>query len=257
MSNPIKMKQLFYILFFFFGNLVAQNQTVFEQANTLYNEGEFEQAILKYQSILETKQHSAALYYNLANAHYKLNNIAPSIFYYEKALQLKPNDKEIVSNLAFAKKMTVDAIETVPKLGLSRFFNKLTNVFSFDSWAKLTIVLMVVFVALFLIYYITDNTVRKRLTFTTSFTFLFLSLFSLGLAFQKQALDKKDNPAIIFAQKTEVKTEPNMSGSEAFVLHEGTKVQVLDTINNWKKIKLEDGKTGWIIASDLKLLNNF
>ncbi len=251
------MKHLFYILFFFFGNLVAQDQAVFEQANTLYNEGEFEQAITKYQSILDSKQHSAELYYNIANAHYKLNNIAPSIYYFEKALQLKPNDKEILNNLAFAKKMTVDAIKEVPQLGLSKFFNKITNALTFDSWAKLTIVLMVFFVILFLVYYFTYNTARKRFSFSASFVFLFMALFSLGLAFQKQALDKKDNPAIIFAQKSEVKTEPNQTGSEAFMLHEGTKVQVLDTINNWKKIKLADGKTGWVIASDLKLLNNF
>ncbi|WP_397363985.1 tetratricopeptide repeat protein [Olleya sp. R77988] len=251
------MKTLVYIVLFFFGSLTAQNATFFDEANALYNDANYEEAITKYESILKTKQHSAELYYNLANAHYKLNNIAPSIYYYEKALQLKPNDKEILNNIAYAKNMTVDAIQTVPQLGLSRFFNKVTHTLSFDNWAKLAIVLMVVFVVLFLVYYFNNGTTSKRLTFVFSFVFLFLSLFSLGLAFQKQTLDTKNNPAIVFAQESEVKTEPNLGGSEAFLLHEGTKVQVLDTINNWKKIKLADGKTGWIVASDIKLLNNF
>jgi len=251
------MKHLLYILFFFIGNLVAQNQTTFDQANALYTEGKFEDAITKYQSILDTKQHSAELYYNLANAHYKLNNIAPSIYYYEKALQLKPNDSEILNNIAYAKNMTVDAIQEVPQLGLSRIFNKLTNAFAYDDWAKISIAFIVIFVLLFLVYYFIDSTSQKRAAFSGSIVFLFLSLISLGLAFQKQSLDNKDNPAIVFAQKSEVKTEPNSSGSEAFVLHEGTKVQVLDTINDWKKIKLADGKTGWIMSNDIKLLNNF
>lgn len=251
------MKHLLYILFFFIGNLVAQNQSVFEQANALYTEGKFEDAITKYQAILDTKQHSAELYYNLANAHYKLNNIAPSIYYYEKALQLKPNDTEILNNIAYAKNMTVDAIQEVPQLGMSKFFNKLTNAFAFDDWAKIAIGFILAFVVLFLVYYFTDSTTRKRAAFSSSVVFLFLSLISLGLAFQKQTLDKKDNPAIVFAQKSEVKTEPNSVGTDAFVLHEGTKVQVLDTINDWKKIKLADGKTGWILSNDIKLLNNF
>ena len=61
-------------------------------------------------------------------------------------------------------------------------------------------------------------------------------------------------PAIIFASEIEVKTEPTVGSNVAFVLHEGTKVQILDTLNNWKQIKLTDGKTGWIPAQDIKAL---
>lgn len=251
------MKHIIYIFLFFFGSLAAQNQSVFEQANALYTDGNYKEAITKYQSILDSKQHAAEVYYNLANAHYKLNNIAPSIYYYEKALQLNPNDQEVLNNIVYAKKMTIDAIQPVPKIGLSRFFNKITNLLTFDSWARLAVVLMIAFVILFLVYYFTFSTSFKRLSFTLSVVFLFLSLTSLSLAFQKQALDKKDNPAIVFAQESEVKSEPNLGGDKAFVLHEGTKVQVLDTINNWKKIQIADGKVGWIIATDIKLLNNF
>jgi len=252
------MKAILYIvLFFFFGSLLAQNANIFEEANTLYNEGKYSEAITKYESVLETNQHSAELYFNLGNANYKLNNIAPSIYYYEKALQLKPNDPDIKNNMAYAQNMTVDAIQTVPELGLSKFFNKVTHALLFDTWAKIAIVLMVLFVLLFITYYFTYDTSKKRLSFVLSFVFLFLSLFSLGLAFQKNALDKKNNPAIVFAQETEVKTAPNLASEDAFILHEGTKVQVLDTMSNWKKIKLTDGKTGWIIGDDIKLLNIF
>src|SRR5690554_2797315 len=113
------MKQIIYSVLFIFSSVCfAQNTSLFDQGNALYNDGEYEQAILKYETILENGEHSAALYFNLANAHYKLNHIAPSIYYYEKALQLAPNDKEIKNNAAFAKNMTIDAIGTVPEVGL-------------------------------------------------------------------------------------------------------------------------------------------
>lgn len=251
------MKTIFYIFLFIQSSLIAQNTSSFEAANDLYNNGDYQEAINKYESIIATDQHSAELYYNLGNAHYKLNNVAPSIYYYEKALQLKPNDKEVLNNIAYAKNMTIDAIQDVPKLGLSRFYNSLINILTFDTWAKLSVGFMIAFIILFLVYYFGLRTTLKRLSFVSGFVFLVLSIISLALAFQKQALDNKNNPAIVFSQESEVKTAPNLGAEDAFVLHEGTKVMVLDAVNNWKKIKISDGKTGWIISADIKLLNDF
>jgi tetratricopeptide (TPR) repeat protein len=252
------MKNLLYILSFLFSfGLFAQNNTLFEQGNTLYNEGKYAEAISKYESILDTNNHSADLYFNLANAHYKLNNVAPSIFYYEKALQLAPNDKDIKNNLAFAKNMTIDAIDVVPEVGFSKFFKNITHSMSFDAWAKVAVVFVFAFVILFLLYYFAYSTVRKRLAFIGSAISFALLCIALAFAFQKFALDKKDNPAIVFAQEAQVKSEPNMRSEESFRLHEGTKVQVIDSVNNWKKIKLSDGKMGWLDAADIKTLSAF
>ena len=153
------MKKLLYILVFSISTIsLAQNQDLFNQANALYNEGKFSDAVNKYEAIIENGQHSAELYYNLGNAHYKLNNIAPSIYYYEKALQLKPNDKDLLNNISFAKNMTIDDIEAVPKLGLSRFFNKAINTLTYDNWAILSIIFVIGFVLLFIIYFFAYNT---------------------------------------------------------------------------------------------------
>lgn len=133
------MKHFIYILTFFIGTLgFSQNNNLFEQGNTLYNNGDFEKAIAKYESIIDAGEHSASLYFNLANAHYKLNHIAPSIYYYEKALKLAPNDKEIKNNIAFARNMTIDAIEKTPEIGFSKFSKNVTNWLTFDNWAKLS-----------------------------------------------------------------------------------------------------------------------
>lgn len=249
------MKQLLYILSFLFClSTSAQNQTLFEQANTLYNSGKYGEAIDRYKAILDTKNHSAELYFNLGNAHYKLNNIAPSIYYFEKALLLSPNDADIKNNLSFARNMTIDAIDVVPEAGLEKILNNVTNTFTFDGWAKLSIVFVFSFVVLFLFYYFAYSSLRKRLAFLGSLASLAFMCITLLFAFHKFNLDKIDQPAIVFAKESLVKNAPNNRSEESFKLHEGTKVQVLDAVNNWKKIKLQDGKTGWIPSEDIKAL---
>ena len=234
----------------------AQNDQIFEQANALYNEAKYAEAIDKYESILDSDTHSAELYFNLGNANYKLNNIAPSIYYYEKALRLSPNDEEIKSNLAFAKNMTIDAIDKVPQVGFSRIINNLVNTFKTDTWAKVAIGGVLAFVLLFLMYHFSYSTSKKRIAFVVSILSLCVVCISVAMAFQKENLDKKDNPAIVFAQESRVKSEANKTSEEVFRLHEGTKVQVLETYKDWKKIQLLDNSTGWIPAKDIKLLKD-
>lgn len=249
------MKSLLYILLFLLsGNISAQDNTVFEQANKLYNDGKYAEALDKYNAILEGDSHSAELYFNIANAHYKLNHIAPSIYYYEKAAKLAPNDTDIKNNMAFANNMKIDAIEILPEIGIKKFMNKITNSFTFDGWAKLSVVLVFGFVILFLLYYFTYTTTAKRLYFVSSLASIFLACIALAFTFHNYNLAQKDKAAIVFAQESQVKSEPNNRSDEAFVLHEGTKVQILDTVSDWKKIKIADGKTGWIPQKDIKEL---
>ena len=233
---------------------IAQNDALFEKGNELYNQGNYLEAIEVYKRILDSKNHSAELYFNLGNAYYKLNDVAPSIYYYEKALQLDPNDKDILNNLAFAKNMTIDAIDTVSEAWTTKLINTLANYMTFDGWAKTAVGLVVCFVLLFIVYDFAYASVKKRVAFIGSMVSLFLVIVSLVLAFHKFNLEKNNKPAIVFAQESKVKSEPNSRSEETFILHEGTKVQVLDTINNWKKIKLADGKTGWIPNADIKAL---
>ncbi|WP_299098434.1 tetratricopeptide repeat protein [uncultured Winogradskyella sp.] len=235
----------------------SQNDAIFAEANALYNNGKYAEAIDKYESILGSEQHSAELYYNLGNANYKLNNIAPSIYYFEKALLLNPNDKEIQNNLAFAQNMTIDAIDSVPKVGFSRLINNLVNTFNTDTWAKIAVAGVLLFVVIFLAYHFSYNTSKKRIAFVTSIVSLLIACFSVAMAFQKSAIDKKDNPAIVFTQESRVKTDPNQASEEVFRLHEGTKVYVIESYEDWSKIQLSDNSTGWIPAKDIKLLKIF
>ena len=249
------MKKLLIVFLLVSDCLFAQdNKSLFQQASQDYANGNYEAAINKYESILKSGEVSASLYYNLGNAHYKLNHIAPSIYYYEKALQLSPNDEEIKNNMAFAKNMTIDAVDVIPEAGFSKIIKSTANLMSFEDWAKISVVSIFLFVILFLIYYFAYSSSRKRLAFIGSAVSIFLLMVALTFAFQKYNLDQKDRPAIVFAQEAQIKGEPNLRSEESFKLHEGTKVQILDTVNNWKKIKLTDGKTGWISNEDIKEL---
>lgn len=234
---------------------MAQNNTLFSQGNSLYNEGKFQDAIHTYERILDTKNHSAELYFNLANTYYKLNRIAPSVYYYEKALQLSPNDNDIINNMSFAKNMTIDDIEIMPEMGFSKIANQVINTYSFDTWAKLSVFFVALFVVLFLAYYFSYSSTNKRFAFLASSLSIVLILITLAFAFQRYDYEQKDKPAIVFAQESEIKNEPNLRSEIAFKLHEGTKVQVLEVYSeNWTKIKLADGKTGWISSEDIKEL---
>lgn len=249
------MKKIVYIYILFVTvSVFAQSEAAFTKANEFYNQEKYQEAIDAYKSILDAGEESAAVYYNLANAHYKLSNVGPSIYYYEKALELAPNDDDIKNNLAFAQNATIDAIDVIPEGFISRTLRSFTEMFTFDSWAWISVICIILFVILFLLYYTARISSKKRLFFVSSWLILFVGLLGIFFAFRQYDYIQNNQFAIIFAQETVVKSEPNLRSEEVFELHEGTKVQVTETVNDWKKIRLADGKIGWIPAEDLREL---
>ncbi|AXT54061.1 tetratricopeptide repeat protein [Aquimarina sp. BL5] len=250
------MRNLVVIVVFLMSSMIstAQNNDIFEKANTFYNQEQYQEAIDAYKSIIDSGHESAELYYNLGNANYKLSNIGSSIYYYEKALELAPNDEDIKNNLTFANNATIDAIDVIPEGVISRTINGFTNMFSFDIWAWISVFCVVLFVVLFILYYSARISSKKRLFFLGSWVLLIIGLFGVFFAFKQYNFIENNQYAIIFAQESTIKSEPNLRSEEVFVLHEGTKVKVTETVNDWKKIKLADGKIGWIPGTDLKEL---
>lgn len=235
----------------------AQNEALFDRATEAYNAGEYQAAVDSYLEIIDNGQHSAELYYNLGNAYYKLNQIAPSIYYYEKALLLKPDDSEIKNNLGYARNMTLDAIDRLPKTGLSKIYDTVIGVLSFDQWAYVAVVFMALFVLLYIAFYYFRYSSRKRTAFVISIVCLFVAITAVVFASLQYSAFESDRPAIVFSKESSVKSEPNPKSQEAFTLHEGTKVNVLDQLNDWQKIRIADGTTGWIPTEDIKPLKDF
>lgn len=236
---------------------VAQNNVLFDEATKAYNEGKYDVAIENYNKIIDKGEHSAALYYNLGNAYYKLNKIAPSIYYYEKSLLLDPSDNEVKNNLSFARNMTLDAIEPIPETGIDKIFSGITGFLSFDQWAITAIIFMLFFVLGYIAFYYVNYSSQKRIALIGSMVSLFISLVAVLFAYTEYDTYSSEQPAIVFENEVLVKSEPNNRSQEAFRIHEGTKVFVLDTLSDWNKIKLADGKSGWVPTDNIKLLKDF
>ena len=235
---------LFLVSFFL---VSSQSELDFEKANSLYNNGNYAAAAQSYESILNNGLHSAEIYYNLANSYYKQNRVGPSVYYYEKALILAPKDKSILNNLAFAQKMTVDKIEPVPEAGFLNFINASAGLFRLDTWAIICVCLMLVFIGFFMAYYLSYSTRKKRLFFLLGLLSVFAIFISLSLTFQKERLLNTENYAVVFSRAIDVRLEPNLKSESVFKLHEGAKIRLMESFQeNWSKIKLSDGKTGWI-----------
>ncbi|SDX60945.1 Tetratricopeptide repeat-containing protein [Lutibacter oricola] len=248
------MKKLISIVVLLF-SLVAYSQEankLFAEANTFYKEENFERSLGVYLSIEEQGLESSNLYFNIANCYYKLNKVAPSIYYYEKALKLDPAHAEATTNLAFAKRMTIDVIEELPKTFLQRFSKNIIQKWSFDTWAVIAVVASFTMALLFLLYYFSGGTKSKLLFFNTAILSFFIVLITVFFAYSNYSFVKNNKAAIIFSSKAEIKNAPTASGEEVFELHEGTKVTIIDELDNWKKIKINDGKIGWISSKDLK-----
>lgn len=244
------MKNIFYIVLLATQIILAQNG--FERGNVLYQKGNYTEAINAYQSVLDTKQQSAELYFNIGNCYYKMNQVAPAIYNYEKALVLNPNDTEILNNLKFAHKLQIDEIKVVPKVGFEKLIRDFTATFHYDAWGWISVSIAVIFLLFFIGYYFSQTTVSKRIFFVGMFILVFLIVISVLSAIFEKNHYENERPAIVFAEVISVKNEPKSSGSEVVVLHEGTKVYVLEGLDNWKKIQLTDGTQGWIENSAIK-----
>jgi len=235
-------------------SMSAQNSPLFEQGKELYKAENYVEAINAWMRILDNNQHSAALYFNLGNAHYKLSNIGPSIYYYEKALLLAPNDSDIKNNLAFAENARVDAIEPLPKTVFYKWYHAVSDLLTYDGWAIAVVVFSMSFVLLFLLYYFSYTEGKKRMFFVSALLVVLLVGMALSMAYSTYGDAIKDQPAIIFSESIEVKDAPSLGSESSFTLHEGTKVQIIARDNDWVRIEIANGKDGWIPLSDLKEL---
>ncbi len=251
-----QMKKIVFLLGLLTTSLFAQTtDSLFYEANDLYKNGAFEDAIKKYEAILEKDLVSAELYYNLGNSYYKLNKVGPTIYYYEKALKIDPTNADVKNNLIFAKRLALDNIEEVPKTVFQKINSNFLQKLTFNEWAVVSVVLSFVAVLLFFLFYFANATTKKRLFFTCSMLSFLALIFTLVITYQQYQFFNKNKEAIIFAEETVIRNAPTVNSEEVFTLHEGTKVMVLDALDNWKKIKIADGKLGWIISDELKIID--
>jgi len=229
----------------------SEPKSLVNEGNELYKKSMYSQAASKYQNVVDSGYVSADLYYNLGNAYFKANDNKRAILYYEKAKLLNPRDKDLNSNLLLARSKTVDKIQNIPDLFFMEWIRNFRDQFAVDSWSVFSIALFAIGLAGFLFYFFSLKIGLKKASFWVGSICIFLSAITFSFAVSAQNSQVKQRNAIIFVKGVTVKSSPSETGTNLFILHEGTKVKVIDKIDNWHKIKIPDGNQGWVKESDI------
>lgn len=252
------MKKLLYILLIVLSaNAMAQSVggdkiSKWQQANKHFTDLEYTPAILLYEELLSTGEHSEALYYNLGNAYFKNNNLGRAILNYNRALLLNPGNEDTQYNLSLATARTIDKIEPAPQFFMKTWFINFGKMVSSDSWAVISLISLAVTLAAIVLWLISKTLSLRKLGFYTA---IFGAIVAIGsLIYSQMAYSKQTSStdAIVLNTAAPVKSAPATSSKDLFLLHEGTKLSVINTMSDWSEVLLEDGNKGWMQSAALE-----
>jgi len=251
-----KFIYLFGIMILFIGsnNFAQSTESLIEVGNQYYAAGDYQVASETYEQILASGLESHVLYYNLGNSYYKLNQISLAILNYERALLINPGDDDTKYNLSLANQLIADRIEPLPEFFLVKWWNALGNNLSGNAWALSAIFLFTTSLIFIFLFVIIRRQVFRRISVPVIAVAMILSIFSLSFAVKKANRLTKHETAIVFSPSVTIKSSPDTSGTDLFVLHEGIKVQILEEVSDWYEIQLADGNKGWIPTESVELI---
>ena len=229
--------------------------SLWNAANEAYAQERWEDAVNDYTAIAEASMESAPLWCNLGSAWYKSGNLGKAILCYERALKLDPSYKDAKYNLELLNAMKLDRLESVPELILATWVKNLGRMLDSDLWAVCFLVFLVLTLAMVLLFILGSSATSRRAGFFTGVVCLLLAVASLSFSLWQKNEYMKADKAIIMKPVSSVKSSPSGdSAKDLFVLHEGTKVQVLDNVGGWSNIELSDGRQGWLPSSDIEII---
>ncbi|MFA8299226.1 MAG: tetratricopeptide repeat protein [Hyphomicrobiales bacterium] len=223
-------------------------------AQNYYNEGNYNDAVDSYNTIIDRGYISYKLYYNLGNSYFKEKDYPNAILYYEKAKKIGPTNDDVNFNLNISRTKIKDKIQEVPTFFLNRWYHGFVNVFSVDTWAYITIVMFIIALIAFGIFSISSSVRYRKTSFYLGVVLGALFFISIICSFSKYHTSIEKNHAIIFQPTLTVKSSPTENGKSLFVIHEGTKVKIIDSVNDWYKIQIASGQIGWIPETTIKTI---
>ena len=224
------------------------------EADSAYTQGRYQQAVKAYEQLLQQGV-SADLYYNLGNAYYRMDEMPRAVLNYERALLLSPGDRDIRFNLQMARSKTIDKITPESEMFFVTWYHSLVNLTSVDGWATLALCALALAIVLVLVYLFTEPVWLRKLGFFGAFALLVVFVVSNFFAFAQKRSFTSRSGAIIMAPAATVKSTPAKQGTDLFILHEGTKVNITDgSMRQWKRIRIADGKEGWVETSQIELI---
>ena len=248
---PSIFKQTLFVLFiafFFINNLsVAKDvNSPMQQASEYYRDAEFDKAINIYEQLRSEGYSGTSLYYNLANSYYRIGKLGYAILNYERALKLSPNDEDVKHNLAFANISTVDRIQPLPTFFLFEWWETLLASLSVNGWTYAAYFSFIVLLLLIILYFFARTIFQQKLILFSGLGTLIIFLAIVSLLLVKINREQTVISGVVVEQSATVKTSPDLKSTDAFVIHEGLKVNLEDKLDTWVKIKLADGKVGWV-----------
>lgn len=233
---------------------LSAQESILKEAEAAYSAEEFNRAAELYESVIEQYGESSVVYYNLGNAYYKAGKVGASILNFERALLLDPGDSDIRFNLQMARGRAVDQIESIDDFILVKWFKSIQDMGAADSWAKLGILFFLLFIGCLVMYFFGRWIRVKKVGFYFAFLFLFLVILTNVFARnQKNELLNRTH-AIVFVPTVTVKSSPSGSGTDLFILHEGTKVSIKSSLGDWNEIELENGNIGWMQKKEMVVI---
>lgn len=228
-------------------NASAQTaEELFIKANNLYNESSYDSAVATYKTVINKGYSSATLYYNMGNAYYKLRNYPMAILYYEKSLKLDPNNEDTKHNIEIAKAFISDKIENVPEIFIKTWWNKLSNSLSIKSWSIIALCLLFTLLLTTFLFLTTKTRIIKKSTFFVSIILLAVTICCFSITTKKYRYINSNKEGIVISPTITIKSSPSSTSVDLFVLHEGAKVKILDSTDEWEKIKIANGSVGWL-----------
>ncbi len=227
---------------------------IWEDANNRYIEGDYDVALEKYFSLVESGYISSSLFYNIANSYYKLGYIGKSILYYEKSLKLDPSNRDVINNLGIAKLNTTDTIDELPEFFIKTWVREFNYKFNSNTWSYISLCFLGLTLFFLLLFRISVKSgIRKLYFFSSVIFFCFTSLF-LGFAINQKSDFYNNDAAIIMQPVVTLRSTPSTSGTTLFILHEGTKTIVLEDLGEWSRVEIADGRQGWLKKSDVEII---
>lgn len=220
-----------------------------------YSNGSYHDAIVSWSSIVDEGKVSADLYCNIGDAFFKSGDVPHAILYYERALKLNPSHKDAAYNVEFANTLIQDRIETVPDFFLVEWGKSVSYMFSSDTWAIFALVFLALALSMLVLFLMGKSTSARRSGFIIAIVSAVLCLSCAAFAFSQKAAYNNNDEAVVVSAVATVKSSPSEElAKDLFVLHEGTKVKVTDTLGDWRNIELSDGREGWIRYSSLEII---
>ncbi|MBE0654241.1 MAG: tetratricopeptide repeat protein [Bacteroidales bacterium] len=220
--------------------------SLFLEANALYQEEKYEESINKYLQIREAGFESAELYFNTANAYFRSNKLGKARLFYERALLLNPADEDILANLSYTESFLSDRFEIVPEMFYKRWYRSVENAYDSDTWLILSLIFFGVFLFAAAAYVFLPRLNLKKAGFYGGVLFFLLTLFSFVFSVRRYHQQSNPGTAIVMDGSVTVKSSPRESGKDLFVLHEGTKVWMENEVDQWTEIRISDGRRGWL-----------